>query len=106
MIREVRFAPPALADVVAAGKRYAEVDESLGVAFVDAATDFAYSLVESPKRYREIRPGLRQALLRRFHHHFIYSIEEEAIVVVAVVSSRRDPVYIDRLLSKRRGEMD
>ena len=100
MIREVRFTSSARADVVEAAQNYAEVDESLGAAFIDTAIDLAHSLVDSPRRYKEIRPGFRQALLRRFHYLLIYSIEKEAIVVVAVVSGRRDPTQIDRLLSR------
>ena len=51
MIREVRFSPPAQADVVAAAKDYAKVDDSLGAAFIDTAVELAHSLADSPLRY-------------------------------------------------------
>ena len=101
MIREVRFSPPAQEDVVEAAQDYAEIDGSLGATFVDTAIDLAHSLANSPRRYKEIRPGFRQALLRRFHYLLIYTIEDDVVVVVAVVSGRRDPAQIDGLLSRR-----
>ena len=66
MIREVRFSPLAQTDVVEAAQDYAEIDESLGAAFVDTAIGLAHSLASSPRRYKEIRPGFRQALLSAF----------------------------------------
>ena len=101
MIREVRFTPPAQTDVVEAAQDYAKVNESLGAAFIDTAVDLAHSLADSPLRYKEIRSGFRQALLRRFHYLLIYTIEGDVVVVVAVVSGRRDPALIDSLISRR-----
>lgn len=66
MSHEVRFTSAARADIFEAAQNYAEVDEDLGADFIDTAIDLAYSLVENPRRYKEVRSGIRQAVIARF----------------------------------------
>ena len=101
MIREVRFTSFAKQDLLETAQYYAQIDRSLGSAFIDTTIDFSHSLADNPLRYREVIVGIRQAVMQRFNQLIFYSAEEETLVVVAIVSSRRDPGYIERILSGR-----
>lgn len=62
-----------------------------------------YDLVDFPERCPEVRPGVRQLVLRQFPYLVLYVVEPTDVVVVAVVASTRDPGFIDRLISDRYG---
>ncbi len=101
MSRGVRFLEEAQADVEAGSRHYREIDPELGRRFTDRIVDSAYDLVDCPERCPEVRPGVRQLVLRQFPYLVLYVVEPEDVVVVAVVGSTRDPGFIDRLVSDR-----
>ena len=102
MSRAVDFSEEAGDDVSFAARYYAGMRPGLGGEFSDAVVDLAYELADHPRRGREIRPGVRQTVLRRFPYLIFYAVEGERLIVIAVISSARDPTYIDRVLSERR----
>jgi plasmid stabilization system protein ParE len=55
-----------------------------------------------PEAYRQIRPGVRQAVLTRIPLNVIYSPMPTGIVILAIPDPRRDPKMIAQLLEERR----
>jgi len=46
-----------------------------------------------PESAKEIRPGIRKRILRKFRYSLIYSIEEEGVLILAVAHHSRRPGY-------------
>ena len=101
MIDLYLYSPEAAEDVFEAASNYSEAREGLGREFSDEVERQVRSLMTSPHRCIEVRPGIRQAVVRRFPHLIFYSIVGNILYVVAVIPSRRDPAHIDRILGER-----
>jgi plasmid stabilization system protein ParE len=48
-------------------------------------------IADGPLKYRDLRSGIRRALLRRFPYAVYFSVEEEVVVILAVLHAHRDP---------------
>ena len=70
---------------------YQEEDSALAEGFFFEVRQVLVSLRAHPFRHREIRPGLRRALMRRFPYAVFYTISEAAIIVLGVIHVRRSP---------------
>ena len=58
--------PEADADVEAVFEWYEHEEPGLGLAFLDELRSAYGRIVDGPFRYRDLRSGIRRALLRRF----------------------------------------
>lgn len=91
--------PPADLDVEAAFEWYENERPGLGAEFLDELRAAYKRIADGPLRYRELRGGIRRALLRRFSYAVYFAIEADIVVVVAVLHASRDPAEWQR----RRG---
>jgi plasmid stabilization system protein ParE len=70
---------------------YEQRQAGLGTDFLRAC-DAAFSgIARVPEAYREIRPQVRRALLRRFPYMVFFRASSERVVVLAVVHVRQSP---------------
>ncbi|MFN8625776.1 MAG: type II toxin-antitoxin system RelE/ParE family toxin [Candidatus Binatia bacterium] len=91
--------PPADLDVEAAFEWYENERPGLGAEFLDELRAAYKRIADGPLKYRELRGGIRRALLRRFSYAVYFAIEADIVVVVAVLHASRDPAEWQR----RRG---
>lgn len=91
--------PQADLDVEATFHWYENEQSGLGLEFLDELRATYDRIVEGPLKYRELRSGIRRALLRRFPYATYFAVEANVIVVLAVLHASRDPAEWPR----RRG---
>lgn len=46
-----------------------------------------------PEIYRELRPGIRRGLMRRFPYSVIYEVSADTLLILAVAHQHRKPFY-------------
>lgn len=83
--------PAADLDVEAAFEWYQNERGGLGLEFLDELRAAYTRIVEGPLKYRDLRSGIRRALLRRFPYAVYYAVEGDVVVVLAVLHAHRDP---------------
>jgi hypothetical protein len=88
-----RFLTPADIEMTEASIFYEDASSGLGIEFLDEVQRVIDLVRKYPKIGQPLKPGFRQALLRRFPFSLIYSIEADAILIVAVAHQRRRPGY-------------
>ena len=91
--------PRADLDVAATFDWYEEEQAGLGREFLDELRATYDRIAGAPLAYRDLRSGIRRALLRRFPYAVYFAIQGVVIVVLAVLHARRDPTEWQR----RRG---
>ena len=47
-------------------------------------------ILENPQAYREVRPGIRRAVLKRFRYILVYRLKGDDIRFVGFIHGRRD----------------
>jgi plasmid stabilization system protein ParE len=83
--------PEAEGDLVDAKAWYDRKREVLGEQFVlcvEAALDHIRRV---PAGAREVHPGVRRVVVRRFPYGIFYRVDSDQIAVIAVYHSKRDP---------------
>jgi plasmid stabilization system protein ParE len=89
--RPVEILATAAFEMDAAFAWYEQRQAGLGTDFLRAC-DAAFSAVARvPDAYREVRPQVRRALLRRFPYMVFFRADDERVVVLAVVHVRQSP---------------
>ena len=91
--------PRADLDVEAAFDWYENERPGLGLEFLDELRAAYNRIADGPLKYKELRGGIRRALLRRFPYAVYFAVEADIVVVVAVLHASRDPAEWQR----RRG---
>jgi len=86
-------------DIEGAFAWYQNERAGLGIEFLDAIRDVYGRIADGPFRYRELRAGIRRALVRRFPYAIYFSSEQDIVVILAVLHVHRDPTE----WQKRRG---
>lgn len=84
-------APLVDADVEAAFHWYERESPGLGLDFLAELRAVYARIAEGPLLYRDLRAGIRRALLRRFPYAVYFVVEETVVVVLAVLHAQRDP---------------
>lgn len=85
-------AEPAVdADVEAAFHWYENENPGLGLEFLDELRSTYGRIAAGPFSYRDLRFGIRRALLRRFPYAVYFAVEESTVVLLAVLHAHRDP---------------
>lgn len=64
----------------------------LGLEFLDELRAAYERIAEGPLKYRELRSGIRRALLRHFPYAVYFAVEQDIVVILAVLHAHRDPV--------------
>ena len=79
-------------------REYYEAQEpGLGERFRLAVWAAIEILERYPRIGREVRPGVRKILVKRFPYKLIYSVTESGLYVIAVAHGHRKPDYwVDR----------
>ena len=88
--------PEADADVEAVFAWYEHEEPGLGLEFLEELRAAYGRIVEGPIKYRDLRAGIRRALLRRFPFVVYFAVQESTIVVLAVLHAHRDPAAWQR----------
>ena len=70
---------------------YEQRQAGLGTDFLRACDATFSAIARMPQAYREIRPRVRRALLRRFPYMVFFVEDAERVVVVGVVHVRQSP---------------
>lgn len=86
-------------DVEAAFDWYENESPGLGLEFLDELRATYGRIAAAPLSYRDLRLGIRRALLRRFPYAVYFAAEELTVVVLAVLHAHRGPAAWQR----RRG---
>ena len=74
-------------------RQYLLIDPALGADF-EAKVEEAVALAMSfPDAWREIRPGIRRCLVRRFPYGVLYSYDEDVFYIAAVMHLHAKPGY-------------
>jgi plasmid stabilization system protein ParE len=89
--RRLVLCPEAAFETNAAFQWYEGQRAGLGTEFLGALDATLFSLVREPLLSREVRPGVRRALLRRFPFAVCYGVSETTVTVLAVLHHRRSP---------------
>lgn len=85
------LSPEARADYDTAFDYYDAIDQDLSAEF-DTRTADAYALISAhPKIGRELQPGVRRVLVRKFPYAVIYREINGKIEVISVLHTSRDP---------------
>lgn len=85
-------------DIDDARSHYKELEESLAERLLDELDELFDRLVEQPRIYVEVEPGIRRAVLHRFPYLVFYTVTEFQVVVLAVIHAAQDPAYIRQRL--------
>jgi plasmid stabilization system protein ParE len=82
--------PAAERDIEGAFAWYQNERAGLGVEFLEAIRDVYGRIADGALRYRELRSGIRRALVRRFPYAIYFSLEQDIVVILAVLHVHRD----------------
>jgi len=72
---------------------YEAQEEGLGEKFRSAVWAAIAILQRFPEIGEEVRPEIREILLRRFLYKLIYSVTDDALYIIAVAHGHREPDY-------------
>ena len=87
-----RFTPEARGDLRNAQDFYDAQREGLGAEFAVQVGIAIARLLDGPRRWPEVRPGLRKYRLHRFPYAIYYRVSTARLIdVVAVFDLRRNP---------------
>ena len=67
--------------------------KGLGRRFYAEIRRAEHLMAQFPESAREIRPGIRKRILRKFRYSLIYSREKEGLLILAVAHHSRRPEY-------------
>jgi plasmid stabilization system protein ParE len=87
------FDPLAKREYEDAFEYYEAQEEGLGEKFRSAVWAAIAILERFPEIGEEVRPGIREILLRRFLYKLIYSVTDDAVYIIAVAHGHREPDY-------------
>lgn len=99
-MRELVLAPEAFDDLRSARRWYEARREGLGAAFEQAVEAVLTRVQRTPDSGREVAPGFRRAIVRRFPYDLYYSFDERRVLVLLIFHTARDPAAILRRLGK------
>ncbi len=98
MTRRILFRPEAESELVQAVDWYEARSRGLGTDFLRAVDVALSSLQRRPLLHREIAPGVRRILLRRFPYSLIYRVRDNELLVIACFHGRCDPQFLQNRL--------
>jgi plasmid stabilization system protein ParE len=90
--------PAAEADLAAAKAWYERQQRGLGIDFLQCVEEALDRIRILPEAYREVVPGVRRVIVRRFPYGVYYRVDQNQIAVLAFYHSKRDPRGWKKLL--------
>jgi plasmid stabilization system protein ParE len=78
-------------DILEARAWYEREDPRVGLAFVEELRLSINRVRESPLQFRQLKHGVRRALLHRFPYAVYFVLREDEAIVLAVLHQRRRP---------------
>ena len=87
------FHPEAAEEFLAAIRQYSDIDPTLGADFEAKVEEGVLLAMTFPSMWREICPGLRRVLIRRFPYGIIYAYDEDVCYILAVMHLHAKPGY-------------
>jgi plasmid stabilization system protein ParE len=70
---------------------YEQRQSGLGTDFLRACDASFSTVARVPQSFREVRPRVRRAFLRRFPYMVFFTLEESRVVILGVVHVRQSP---------------
>lgn len=89
--RRLLIRPEAAFEMNAAFDWYEKQRTGLGFEFMRALDAALSAIARDPLLRREVRPGVRRALLRRFPYGVFFGTTDTCVSVLAVLHHRRSP---------------
>ncbi len=90
--------PAAEADLAAAKAWYERQQRGLGEDFLKCVEEALDRIRLLPEAYRQVAPGVRRVIVRRFPYGVYYRVDLSQIAVLAFYHSKRDPRGWHRIL--------
>ena len=87
----LEFTPEAEADIDGAMLWYFEEDPELAARFSVELEQVLDRVLENPRAWTEIEPGIRRALLRKFPYAIIYRVRADVVQIATVTHQHREP---------------
>ena len=78
-------------DIEAAFNWYENEQPGLGLEFLDELRTTYGRIAEGPLKYKDLRDGIRRALLRRFPYAVYFVVEGDLAVILTVLHASEDP---------------
>ncbi len=92
-MNSVLFDPEARSEFLFSIQYYEECRKGLGRKFRHAVETAVQHIVESPFRFRVVKPPFRRYLMHKFPYAIIFTIEPDHIRIIAVAHTKRVPGY-------------
>lgn len=89
--------PRADLDIESVFQWYENEQQGLGVEFLDELRATYGRVIDGPLKYKELRSGIRRALVKRFPYAIYFAVEGDVIVVLTVLHASRDPAEWQKL---------
>jgi len=90
--------PAAEADLAEAKAWYERQQGGLGEDFLQCVEEALDRIRMLPEAYREVAPGVRRVIVRRFPYGVYYRVDQSQIAVLAFYHCKRDPRGWHKLL--------
>jgi plasmid stabilization system protein ParE len=91
MSRPLIITPEAEKDLALAKSWYDDKRAGLGDRFVLCVEAALAEIMRAPEGSREVHPGVRRIVVRKFPYGIFYRVDPDQIVIIAVYHSKRDP---------------
>jgi toxin ParE1/3/4 len=95
---QLELAPEAAAEIDEATDWYIDQDVELGIRFALEVERMIEAILDNPRAWTMIEPGVRRTLLREFPYAVVYRVVDDRVQVIAVMHQHRDPGYWRRRL--------
>lgn len=89
--------PRADLDIESVFQWYENEQQGLGLEFLDELRATYGRVIDGPLKYKELRSGIRRALVKRFPYAIYFAVEGDVIVVLTVLHASRDPAEWQKL---------
>jgi len=99
----LQYLPEVEGDILSAFRWYEEKSQGLGEEFLRIAYANSEEVCANPELYREVVPGFRRRLMRRFPYAIYFRIQEGKVIVVGILHCARNPAISEKGLSDRSG---
>ena len=94
MSRRLVISPAAEGDILEAYSWYEELVTGLGSRLLEELERVFNRVLINPGSYREVEPGIRQALAHTYPYLAFYTFDDEAVYVLAIIHASQHPAYI------------
>jgi plasmid stabilization system protein ParE len=94
MSRALIVTPEAEADILDGYRSYEDIQNGLGIRFVDEIDRSLARIAPNPLQYQEVEPDIRRAVVHTFPYLVFYTFGPDSVHILAVIHGAQDPAYI------------